>query len=154
MKSNIQITIILLLFLFGTSNCTGSPKDIEEKDGAKQKIESFFKTYEKSGGVAALDSLFYKKINTTSEEFINLRDTLSQIELRAGKYVGNELIIRNQVGKSLVYFSYLVKYSNQPLRFTFMFYKPKDEWFIYQFKFDTDAEKELEESGRIYYLYK
>jgi hypothetical protein len=66
-----------------------------------------------------------------------------------GAYTGKDLIVQRKASNSLVLYSYLVKHQNQPLRFTFMFYKPKNEWAIYRLYFDDSISSELEQSAKI-----
>jgi len=66
-----------------------------------------------------------------------------------GMYIGKELIIQRKASNSLVLYSYLVKHEKQPVRFTFMFYKPKNDWVIYRLYFDDQVDNELEESAKI-----
>ena len=69
-----------------------------------------------------------------------------------GKYYGFELIAEKKITDSYILLSYLVKYDRQPLRFTFQYYKPNDEWRLYSFEYDGNLDAELEESAKIYFL--
>jgi len=55
-----------------------------------------------------------------------------------GEYIGHELISEKTVGTSMKAAIHMVKYERQPLRFVFLFYKPKGGWMIYNFSFDED----------------
>ncbi|WP_209405780.1 hypothetical protein [Pseudozobellia sp. WGM2] len=48
--------------------------------------------------------------------------------------------------------SYLVKFDRQPIRFTFQFYKPYNQWRTHRFKYDGNVDEEIEESAKVYYL--
>jgi len=74
---------------------------------------------------------------------------LDSLQKSVGQYLGKELIAQKNAGMSLVFYSYLVKFTNQPVRFTFMFYKPQNDWVLYRFKYDDQMDAELEEAGKI-----
>jgi hypothetical protein len=60
-----------------------------------------------------------------------------------GAYNGYELITQKSVGGTLKLMSYMAKYDKQPVRFIFIYYKPKDVWKIYTFQFNTNLDDEL-----------
>jgi len=78
-----------------------------------------------------------------------LKSKLDSLGLSIGKYEGRELIAQKNAGTSLVIYSYLVKHENQPVRFIFMFYKPKDQWELYRFNYDDAMDLELIEAAKI-----
>jgi hypothetical protein len=69
----------------------------------------------------------------------NLKVTIDQ----GGAYNGYELITEKSVGSTLKLMSYMAKYDRQPVRFIFIYYKPKDVWKIYTFQFNTNLDEEL-----------
>ncbi|GAA0545643.1 hypothetical protein [Chitinophaga japonensis] len=115
--------------------------------------ETFFKAYEKNP-TGAYEDLFisnkWMKDNKTQIQTIKIKfgDLLSSL----GDYFGYELITEKKVGESYVLKSYLVKYERQPLRFTFVLYKPNKEWQIQNFSYDTNIQEELEEAAKAYRL--
>ena len=113
-------------------------------------IQQFFKTYKTEGSANAIGYLFStNKYFTDTAQIAELKRKMQVLSQSVGEYLGNELISQKNAGKSLYYFSYLVKFDEQPVRFTFMFYKPKNDWVIYHFKFDADLDAELEQAGKI-----
>ena len=121
----------------------------------EQVITKFFSTYESKKPMDAVDYIFSTNpwiIERSKDQVESLKNQLSNNISLLGKYSGNELITSRQVGESLVLYSYLIKYERQPLRFTFIFYKPAEKWMIQNFKFDSDIDEELEEAARIYLL--
>lgn len=117
--------------------------------GVTTYIDKFFKTYEKDGTSRAIINIF--KTNTLVDS-TSLRGLIAKIDTTRGligMYIGKELIVQRKASNSLVLYSYLVKHEKQPVRFTFMFYKPKNDWVIYRLYFDDQVDNELEESAKI-----
>ena len=79
---------------------------------------------------------------------IKLADFISGL----GDYFGYEPITEKSAGESYVLKSFLVKYERQPIRFTFLLYKPNDNWQIQNFTYDTNIQGELEEAAKAYRL--
>lgn len=142
--------IILIFFL---SSCKIKSTQSANEDLEIQKIIAiFFEKYKANNTSEAIDFLFDSNSNINKSQIQNLKDKLSSAGLLAGKFNGYEQITTQKASPSLIYYSFLVKHDIQPIRFNFMFYKPKDKWEIYKFKFDDQVDKELEESGKVYFL--
>jgi hypothetical protein len=113
-------------------------------------IDAFFKKYKDKGADTAIDFLFgTNKLLANLPQLSVLKIKLDSLQFSAGKYVGHELIVQKSASPSLYFYSYLVKFENQPYRFTFMFYKPQNDWELYRFKYDDQMDAELEEAGKI-----
>jgi hypothetical protein len=111
--------------------------------GAQSYIDSFFKKY-KTSSDSAVDYLFgTNKLFTNTAQINLLKSKLDSLQLTVGKYLGHELISQKSASTSLVVYSYLVKNENQPLRFTFIFYKAKNDWALYRFNYDDQMDVEL-----------
>jgi hypothetical protein len=118
-------------------------------------IADFFLTYETTGIDNALDSLFATNtwmLQRSRDEIDNVKVQLKSILQIVGNYYGYEIITHKSIGESFRLFSCLIKYDRQPIRFTFIFYKPQDIWKIYNFQFDQDLSEELDESAKVYRL--
>ena len=116
---------------------------------ASSYIETFFKKY-KTSSDSAIDYLFStNKLFTNYAQINLLKSKLDSLILNIGKYEGRELISQKSAGTSLVIYSYLVKHEKQPVRFIFMFYKPKDQWELYRFNYDDSMDTELIEAAKI-----
>lgn len=151
--------LILLSFIIvscgNTLSQTSATKN--EKTGTtdpalKQLIEEFFHKYQDDSPAGAIDFIFSTNPALTVAQFNEMKDKLNETYQLIGAFHGEELITTKQTSPSLVFFSYLVKHDKQPLRFSFIFYKPKEQWLLYKFKFDDEVDAELEESGRIYFI--
>ncbi|TWI99406.1 hypothetical protein JN11_02723 [Mucilaginibacter frigoritolerans] len=113
-------------------------------------IDTFFKKYKDDGTSPAIDYLFAtNKLFTDSVQIGVLKGKLDALRQSVGTYTGKELIAQKIAAPSLVFYSYLVKHEKSPIRFTFMFYKPKNEWVLYRFKYDDQMDTELEDAGKI-----
>jgi hypothetical protein len=140
-----QLSFIILFF--ATTSVFG-------QTGTVEKItETFFKTYKQSPTKAYedlfVDNKWMKDKKSVIETVkIKMNDFLSGL----GEYYGYELITEKSAGESYVLKSYLVKYERQPIRFTFLLYRPNDKWQIQNFTYDTNIEEELEEAAKTYRL--
>ena len=118
-------------------------------------VSQFFQTLEASGTSKALDDLYATNVwmDKAQEAILNLKNQMATLtEDYVGKYHGYEPITKRSIADSYVLMSYLVRYDRQPLRFTFQFYKPQNEWRVYSFKYDAGLDDELEEAAKIYFL--
>ncbi|MEO6632715.1 MAG: hypothetical protein ABIN13_13365 [Mucilaginibacter sp.] len=113
-------------------------------------IDTFFKKYKNDGTSAAIDFLFgTNKYFTNPAGISQLKAKLDSLRQGIGVFLGKDLIAQKNASNSLYFYSYLVKHEVQPLRFTFIFYKPQNEWVLYRFKYDDQMDVELEDAGKI-----
>lgn len=139
------ITIILFFISFiGFSQNT--PQEI---------VSKFFTEYKTEGASIALDNLYSNNewMSRATDAITNLKQQLATLnEDYVGKYYGYELIVEKRLSDSFILMSYLVKYDRQPIRFTFQFYKPDNEWRTQSFKYDSTIDDEIEEAAKVYHL--
>lgn len=165
MKPTIIRTLLYLAFLLTTLSCnTPSVKMEKDRDnGIDTKyisapevegyIKAFFKQYKETGSSDAIDLIFKTNpLFSDRDQLISLKSKIDSTRSVVGNFEGEELIVQKYTSKSLILYSYLAKHEIHPLRFTFIFYKPKDKWNLYKLKFDADVANELEESGKIYFI--
>ena len=70
-----------------------------------------------------------KKGGSTLKSTINnMKSQLNSAESVLGKYYGYELIEIEKTGKSLIGYSYLVKYERNPMTFVMVYYKLDKFW--------------------------
>jgi len=113
-------------------------------------IDAFFKKYKDDGTGPAVDYLFgTNKYFTNAAGISQLKVKLDSLRQTVGTYLSKELIAQRSSSPSLYLYSVLVKNEIQPLRFTFIFYKPQSEWVLYRFKYDDQMDSELEEAAKI-----
>jgi len=123
-------------------NCLGQTKE--------NITVEFFNDY-KRNPIEAYEKLFAnnkwvnEKKSLMETNKIKLKDYLDQL----GKYFGYELIAEKKAGESYVLKSFLVKYERQPVRFTFIIYRPSDTWQIQNFSYDDDIDTELKEASKV-----
>ena len=121
----------------------------------KVVVESFFSTFESEGPGIALEGLYATNpyIDTEAEAIKNVRKQLSRASAELlGLYLGYEHIHTKRVTDDFYVMSYFAKFERQLLRFTFMFYKPREKWVIQAFRFDDGFDQELSEAMKLYYL--
>ncbi len=132
-----------------TATAAATPKPAVSK-GAAAIIDKFFTTYKDDGTAAAIDYIFgTNKYFTNNSAIALMKAKLDSLRQTVGPYIGKELILQKSASSSLIFYSYLVKNEIQPIRFTFTFYKPQNDWVLYRFKYDDQMDAELEEAGKI-----
>ncbi|HTD40231.1 MAG TPA: hypothetical protein VK671_06390 [Mucilaginibacter sp.] len=127
---------LLLLVCAGTVRAQQqTPTDISKK---------FFELYA-TKPMDAIDLIFadVKKNKQINDDITAIKKNLKVTIDQDGDYYGYELITEKGVGNNLKLLSYMVKYDKQPVRFVFIYYKPKDIWKIYTFQFNTNMDDEL-----------
>jgi hypothetical protein len=149
MKTRLSLLLALIML------CASCINKSDGEHAYNEYCSSFFFTYEEKGIVDAVDFIFSTNdfLNQNSiDEIAELKNQLVSTTSLLGNFTGYELIANRAVGSNLRLLSYLIKYEKQPLRFTFVFYKPEDNWVIQNFSFDGNLIEELEESARVYLL--
>jgi hypothetical protein len=149
--------LLLSLLLFGFSNY-GKAQAPAKRPAAKPAvvqsaagiIDNFFKKYKAQGPDSAVNYLFgTNKYFSNPGGIAQLKAKLDSLHLSLGNYIGRELIVQKTASPSLVLYSYLVKHEIQPVRFTFIFYRPHSDWVFYRFLFDDQMDLELEDGAKI-----
>jgi len=143
--------LLLLLIFINLNTASGQIFD--------SKIPSiFFKVMETHGISDGIEYLYstnrWLKNNTAAKESLKKQLAENFSEQQVGKYIGNRLIKRQILGRTLASVSFMVNYDKQPFRFTFILYRPdrKKEWRFHEFFFDNELIDELIERGKVYML--
>ena len=147
MNRKIKLLTFLIVIILSTNI-------LKAQSTTEEITTEFFKTYEKSPQ-KAVDYVFGTNkwmIDRNKDGIENVKSQLTNFLGLVGDYYGYEKITEKSVGKSFKLISYMIKYDRQPMRFTFVFYKPKDKWQVQNFQFDDNLDDELEESGKVYRL--
>ncbi|MFZ6014038.1 MAG: hypothetical protein ACOYXT_27100 [Bacteroidota bacterium] len=140
--------IILIALLFCSVNT------LAQNDGPQKMIDDFFNTYKARGADAALDYIFgtNKWTRDSKDQIDNVKFKLNGTIKLLGEYFGYELITKKTFGQHISLYTFIVRYDRQPLRFTFLYYKPDSEWRFQNFSYDYNFPEELEESSKPYRL--
>lgn len=114
-------------------------------------ITKFFKTYTKNKPDKAINKLcaYSPWLDSKDDELIQLKSQLRDMKKTIGKCNGYSLLTKKTLGDCYELYSYIVKFDNQPIRFTFKFYKPKNKWLAYSFAYDNNLDDDLEKASRI-----
>jgi hypothetical protein len=84
------------------------------------------------------------------DDLDNVKTKMKSLVAVLGDYYGFEQLSEKTVGEHLKMVTFIVRYDREPLRFTFLFYKPKDAWRLNNFSFDEDLDKDLDEASKAY----
>lgn len=104
-------------------------------------VTRFFQEHNKSGIDQALSTAFATNqwIGEQKDSINSLKAQLNNIVKLLGKYQGYELIETKKIKDSYLIQIYLVKFERQPLRYTFVFYKPNTAWQLQNFEYGADV---------------
>ena len=147
MNRLIRLMTIVMMVVLSTSH-------LKAQSTTEEILDKFFTSYQASPQ-AAVDYIFGTNkwmVDRNKDGIASVKTKLASFLELVGEYYGYELITEKSVGESYKLVSYMIKYDRQPLRFTFVFYKPKDTWQVQNFKYDDNIGDELEESGKVYRL--
>jgi hypothetical protein len=139
---------LFLLTCLGILLCRISVKAQEQTPAGISK--KFFELYA-TKPMDAIDYIFadVKKNKQINEDITAIKKNLKVTIDQDGEYYGYELITEKGVGSNFKLLSYMVKYDKQPVRFIFIYYRPKDVWKIYTFQFNTNMDEELTNAAAV-----
>ena len=139
---------ILLLGLFVLS-----ANLVFSQDSEQVIIDEFFEIFAKNSE-KAINFIYNTNdwIDADGDAVTKLKIQLKQYEELIGEYYGEEFLYKGNLGESFTTYVYLVKYERQPVRFTFEFYRPKDVWMVYSFKFDDNFDEDFEDIIKYKYM--
>ena len=92
---------------------------------------------------------------STNEWFKGNQEAISELETKliklisvVGNYNGYEKIKEKNIGNNYKLETYMLKYDRQPVKFTFIFYRPDTIWHIQNFYFNTDFDDDIEKMAQ------
>ena len=147
MNRKIKFLTLLILIVLSSNSVIGQTT-------TENITTDFFKLYEKSPQ-KAVEYIFATNkwmMDRNKDGIEKVKIQLNNFVGLLGDYYGYEKIAEKSVGESYKLVSYMIKYDRQPIRFTFIFYKPKDKWQVQNFQFDDNLDEEIEEAGKVYRL--
>jgi hypothetical protein len=105
-------------------------------------IDSFFVLYGKGGTDASIEYVFSTNpyLFEAKQQKQSIQNKLKTVSSLIGNYYGYEIVTVNEKGESYVLIKCMVKHDRQPLFFTFVFYKPQQQWRLISLKFDDQFE--------------
>jgi hypothetical protein len=144
----LTLRITIFCFLFALVSFRGSAQST-----IKEITDKFFILYA-TDPVKAIDYAFStnKWFETNKDGIDTLKNTIKgQLQL-LGEYYGYEQISEKTAGRSTTMVIFILKYEKEPIRFSFLFYKPKDVWRVNNFSYDENIVKDLDDASKFYFL--
>jgi len=119
----------------------------------KEITDKFFSIYEKEP-IKAVEYAFStnKWFERKQDGIADLKSRLKNLIDLCGEYSGYELLSKKTAGQNITIMSFILKYDREPIRFTFYFYRVKNNWRVNNFSFDEDIDKDLDEACKAYRL--
>ncbi|WP_203259007.1 hypothetical protein [Hyunsoonleella ulvae] len=146
MNRKIKLLTLLIVTVLSTNI-------LKAQASTEEITTEFFKTYEKSPE-KAIENIFStnKWVEESKEALENTKFNLTSGIKSMGNYNGYEKIVEKSVGENYKLVCFMLKYDREPIRFSFIFYRPKDKWQMQSIAFDGGLSDELEESGKVWRL--
>jgi len=150
MKKLVLSICSVLFFACLASAQTPAATTAQQPSTPAEFSKKFFEIYS-TQPLDAIDFIFSgEKVSKESKDDITaIKKNLKMTITVAGDFAGYELITEKNVGNSYKLMSYLVKHDKQPIRFVFVYYKPKDKWKISTFQFNTNMDEELNDAAGV-----
>ncbi|HSZ31825.1 MAG TPA: hypothetical protein VK772_00865 [Puia sp.] len=86
------------------------------------------------------------------DDVVDLENKVKDLPRVVGEYLGYELLTEKTAGANIKIVIYIVRFEREPMRFTFLFYKPKDKWQVNNFSYDENIDEDLKEASKAYRL--
>jgi hypothetical protein len=144
---NKKITLFVLTLILPLTIYSQQTNSISETE---KIVDSFFKTYKERGYKEAIVNILSTNKWVSRQDADTVALQLGAIVEQVDKYYGHEKLTERHYGKSVVQYTFLVKYERQPLKFIFKFYKPDKTWNTQSFKYEVEFMDEMEESSKAY----
>lgn len=139
MKRQLWVIAIMVLTSCEQARETSEPEKI---------VERFMASYKQDGPKKALGTLLPTNKYITRQDADSVAVRLERLTSGLGNFHGHEKIRESTYGKGVTHLTYIIKYTRQPLRFNFRFYRPAEEWTILNFSYEVDFLNELEETAK------
>ena len=140
------MTCLILILLFSLTN-------LFAQASRKEILDNFFSIYSKDP-VKAIEYGFStnKWMDRKQDEITSMKNKLKNLVELLGDYYGYDLLSEKTAGQNITLATYIIRYEREPIRFTFLFYKPKDKWQLNNFSYDESIDQDLEEAAKAYRL--
>lgn len=122
---------------------------IKAQSSDKEITSEFFKIFQ-TEPMKAMDYAFStnKWMERNIDGVENLKNKFKDLLPLIGEYYGHQMITQKKIGEDFKLVSYILKYDRQPVRFTFVLYKPNNKWQLQNLNWDVDLDDEIVESAQ------
>lgn len=148
MKAGKVVLVVAVVFLYAGGAVMGRPAGGVDH---RATAEKFFQYVAEGKPQEGVDFVFASNpwMARQPDELQKMKNQLHNLTGLVGEYHGHDIVVEDDIAGRFVHVSYLAFYDRQPVRFSFQFYKPKDTWMTYNFKFDTDFDDEMAAAAKL-----
>ncbi len=141
MSQKITLLVLTISIVFIT--------DLKAQHSEKDIPNEFFRIFQ-TDPMEAMDYAFStnKWMERNLDGVESVKTKFKDILPLIGDYYGHEVITEKSIGVHLKLISYLVRYDRQPIRITFVLYRPNDKWQVQNLNWDVNLDDEIEESAK------
>jgi len=113
--------------------------------------DSFFVILKSGSTDKAMDYIV-----ATNPYMLQAKETIDNIKIKLqkslpliGRFYGQDLYYKKEIGPNYIYLKYILRYDRQPVIMTFIFYKPDKVWKLQNILFEDKPEGDLDEMPNI-----
>lgn len=133
--------LLLLILLINFACIQAQPLKTPE-----MVADSFFIILGKGNIDKAMDYIV-----ATNPYMMQAKETIDNIKLKLqkslpliGKFYGQDLYSKKEIGPNYVYLKYILRYDRQPFIMTFVFYRPDKTWKLQNILFEDKPDKDVD----------
>lgn len=138
------ISVVSLILGFGLSTSVTVAADaLRSKEDARVLSDAVVRTVA-SGDVEAGLKLVKPYVIVPESEFDaaveSAKEKWPSVQARFGKSIGYEFVCEQSAGESIYRIVEIVKFEKHAVRFTFLYYRPKNDWLLNTYHFDDQIQ--------------
>jgi hypothetical protein len=144
--------LYLIILSFALVSCDSANSQSAQIQTPEKINERFFDLNKSKGPKEALEFIFSTNNWIDENQTSEVKNKLFDITKQLGSLQGKELISKRSIGENYILYSYLIRYERQPLRYSFIYYRPNNIWQLQNFQYDINIDTEIIEAANAYRL--
>ncbi len=137
-----RLIIVSIMCLILSANLLAQKtfKTADEANRAADEINNYFAKGEDQGAIKMLNSMIFPKNTALAKKLKTLATAVKENQKVMGKALGTDMVREQKGGKSLVRYSYIIKYLEAPFIIHYTYYNAGKGYVLIDVEHSTDLE--------------